>query len=148
MRSFFQKKILFFFFLFQPSNYPRNPLIRAWNSVSNYSVNRLHFSRWRGEEVVGSDAIKELAFFSSRGLSNFYSRKPGLMPLRYSSVCTRRRLLFSIDDQPRSTNAPFVDASYLLFKWEKRISSFRITIQLSRCTPSQFNLLKNGQVVV
>lgn len=132
MRSFFQKKILFFFF----SNPPIIHGIHSFARGTAFRIIRLHFSRWRGEEVVGSDAIKELAFFSSRGLSNFYSRKPGLMPLRYSSVCTRRRLLFSIDDQPRSTNAPFVDASYLLFKWEKRISSFRITIQLSRCTPS------------
>lgn len=44
----------------------------------------------RGEGRAGTDAIKELAFlfffFPSRGLfPNFYSRKPGLMPLRYSS---------------------------------------------------------------
>lgn len=102
MRLFFSEKDLFFFPFPSPTIVP--PIIHGIHSFARFElfVNRLHFSRWRGEkrlwEAVQS---KNWRFFSSRGLSNFYSRKPGLMPLRYSSVYTG--YYFPSMTNPRST---------------------------------------------
>lgn len=74
MHSFFQKKIFFFFFLhLQPSNYPRNPLICAVEQRSELFVNRFHFSRWRGEKVVGNRRNQRI-FFIARFIKFLYPK--------------------------------------------------------------------------
>lgn len=135
MHSFFQKKIFFFFF-FSISNPPIIHGIHSfapWNSVPNYSLTDSIFQDGEGRRLLGTDAIKE--FFSSRGLSNFYTQKPGLMPLRYSCVYTAPAIIFH--RWPTPFNKCTVCRCQLSFiqVGEKRISSFRITIQLSWCTP-------------
>ena len=106
----------------------------------------------RGEAIVGSGAIKELAFFFIARFIKFLFPKTGLnaTPLFF---CVHG-LLFSIDDQPPFNKMHRLSMPVIFYssgKNESRLLGLRYNCR-GVCTPSpsslQFNLLKNGQVVV